>query len=358
MENNKSPSLLAWLRRMLFGRQTRRPARAVASAPRAAMRTAAHPKKHRKHAHAAHRGAVHPKKRFASAKVKHAKRHAKQHGASDESADHLAIPAPENDATDASMRDEIVQAPTPHKEAPIEQGALAALLQEEGWMQKAKAKPVETVYEKPSIWHMTMGDLARTYMPTFFRFKKRATPSIGPVPKNADKTTLLSAASTEEQATDAMQQSTDAEAAREVQLAEQDQAPASAKDAKGKKRKARGRKESDVSQNLPPPPPVSAPTVPSPTPPALLSVHTSLQTGTGLKAFVAAVKNLGLGHERMLFIQSLSTMLDAGLPLLDSLKTLVAESRSRRMKKVVGTIVTDIENGKPFWRAMEDQRLF
>ena len=74
--------------------------------------------------------------------------------------------------------------------------------------------------------------------------------------------------------------------------------------------------------------------------------------------FLGAVKYLGLGKERQSVIQNLATMLNAGLPLIDSLKTLQMETRIRPMKKLLQRIVDLVENGSPLWRAMEDQHFF
>jgi type IV pilus assembly protein PilC len=65
-----------------------------------------------------------------------------------------------------------------------------------------------------------------------------------------------------------------------------------------------------------------------------------------------------MGKNRMAFIQNLSTMIGAGLTLVDALKTLEKEIRSRSMKKVIANISEAVENGSPLWRAMESQYLF
>jgi len=51
-------------------------------------------------------------------------------------------------------------------------------------------------------------------------------------------------------------------------------------------------------------------------------------------------------------------MLVAGLPLMDVLKTFLAETRSKPMRKMVNGIIADVENGSPLWRAMESRHLF
>ncbi len=79
---------------------------------------------------------------------------------------------------------------------------------------------------------------------------------------------------------------------------------------------------------------------------------------SGLAEFIGSIKYFGLGKERFSVIQNLATMLNAGLPLIDSLKTLAMETRVKPMKKLIGRIVELVENGSPLWRAMDDQHFF
>lgn len=78
----------------------------------------------------------------------------------------------------------------------------------------------------------------------------------------------------------------------------------------------------------------------------------------GLQQFFLAISHFGLGKERHIFVQSLATMLNAGLPLVDALRVLQKEAHSRAMRKIVLRITDAVENGSPLWRAMEDQQLF
>jgi len=78
----------------------------------------------------------------------------------------------------------------------------------------------------------------------------------------------------------------------------------------------------------------------------------------GFQSFLAAVGHFGLGKERMRFVQNLAMMLNAGLPLIDSLKTLQMETRAKPMRKVLQKILDSVENGSPLWRAMDEQSFF
>lgn len=78
-------------------------------------------------------------------------------------------------------------------------------------------------------------------------------------------------------------------------------------------------------------------------------------------AFSRSLRSLsvvGLGKERDLFVQNLAMMLSAGLPLLDALRTLQLEVRSRTIKRIIQRIADAVENGQPLWRSMEEQCLF
>ena len=47
----------------------------------------------------------------------------------------------------------------------------------------------------------------------------------------------------------------------------------------------------------------------------------------------------------MIFIKKLSTMVKAGLPVLDSLKMVESQTDQKALKKIVGTISKDLESG-------------
>lgn len=82
------------------------------------------------------------------------------------------------------------------------------------------------------------------------------------------------------------------------------------------------------------------------------------QSKKGFKAFLTSINYIGMGKERISFIQNMATMLNAGLPLVDALKTLTLETRNKPMRKLLGRIIDAVENGSPLWRAMEAQNFF
>lgn len=79
---------------------------------------------------------------------------------------------------------------------------------------------------------------------------------------------------------------------------------------------------------------------------------------SSVSAFFQTLNYLGMGKYRHMFIQSIATMLGAGLPLLDSLRAFGAEVRSKAVKKMVEKIIVSVENGAPLWRAMDETYFF
>lgn len=75
-------------------------------------------------------------------------------------------------------------------------------------------------------------------------------------------------------------------------------------------------------------------------------------------AFLARLSTIGLTKEREAFVQNLAMLLNAGLPVVDSLKTLELETRTKPMRKLIAAMVANVESGSPLWRAMEDRHLF
>lgn len=78
----------------------------------------------------------------------------------------------------------------------------------------------------------------------------------------------------------------------------------------------------------------------------------------GFQKFMASVGHFGMGKDRMQFIENLATMLNAGLPLIDALRTLGMETRNKGFRKIIVRITETVENGTPLWRAMDAEDLF
>lgn len=70
------------------------------------------------------------------------------------------------------------------------------------------------------------------------------------------------------------------------------------------------------------------------------------------------LRHVGMGKERFQIIQNLATMLNAGLPLIDSLRTLQMETHNRQARALIQRIVDRVESGSPLWRAMQMEHFF
>jgi len=76
------------------------------------------------------------------------------------------------------------------------------------------------------------------------------------------------------------------------------------------------------------------------------------------KRMSLAIANLGLGKFRSPFIQNLAMMLGAGLHVNDALAALEREAKKGPMRKLVGKVRTDVDNGLALWRAMDGRGYF
>lgn len=90
----------------------------------------------------------------------------------------------------------------------------------------------------------------------------------------------------------------------------------------------------------------------------LTAQDSQLKTQGPRSSFLAHLSHLGLGKEREPFVQNLATLLLAGLPLVDSLKTLQLEARGKSMRNLVRRLTEQVESGTPLWRAMESEHFF
>ena len=77
-----------------------------------------------------------------------------------------------------------------------------------------------------------------------------------------------------------------------------------------------------------------------------------------IAVFLTSINYIGMGKEQMMFTQNLATLLNAGLPLVESLRTLHMEAKNKTMKKIVQRIVDAVESGSTLWSAMDEQHLF
>lgn len=68
--------------------------------------------------------------------------------------------------------------------------------------------------------------------------------------------------------------------------------------------------------------------------------------------FIGKFKNRITTKDRVLFARQLSTLLNAGLPLVQSLRTVASQAPNKGMQVVVNQIISDIEAGQSFSKAL------
>lgn len=56
--------------------------------------------------------------------------------------------------------------------------------------------------------------------------------------------------------------------------------------------------------------------------------------------------------EILLFTRHLATMIKAGIPIAESLKTLSDQTKSKEFKKVINTVLADVDNGQPLAKSL------
>ncbi len=71
-----------------------------------------------------------------------------------------------------------------------------------------------------------------------------------------------------------------------------------------------------------------------------------------------SIRHFGMGKQRFEIIQNLATMLTAGLPLVDSLRTLQLETKNRPGRALLKRITDRVESGIPLWRSMQEEHFF
>lgn len=80
---------------------------------------------------------------------------------------------------------------------------------------------------------------------------------------------------------------------------------------------------------------------------ALLEIHVKESSGFTL------FKNRIATKEKVIFSRQLSTLINAGLPLVQSLRSVLNQTKSRALQAVLTQVITDVEAGKTFSAALE-----
>ena len=81
---------------------------------------------------------------------------------------------------------------------------------------------------------------------------------------------------------------------------------------------------------------------------APLEVTVKNADGSGFKKFFNKVKT----KDRVIFARQLSTLINAGLPLVQSLRSVLAQTKSKPLQVVINSIIADVESGKPMSEAI------
>ena len=79
---------------------------------------------------------------------------------------------------------------------------------------------------------------------------------------------------------------------------------------------------------------------------------------SGLQRFLDGLGSIGLGKERTNFIENLAILLNSGLSVIDALKTIQTELRTKAMKKVAAQVIGEVESGIALWQAMDNRNFF
>lgn len=67
---------------------------------------------------------------------------------------------------------------------------------------------------------------------------------------------------------------------------------------------------------------------------------------------------VGLGQEKEYFLENITAMLAAGVPVIPATRAVGAELKSKRMQKIVETFCTDVEAGASLSLALENTKIF
>jgi type IV pilus assembly protein PilC len=69
---------------------------------------------------------------------------------------------------------------------------------------------------------------------------------------------------------------------------------------------------------------------------------------TGLKKFINRIK----AKDKILFSRQLSTLINAGLPLVQSLRSVQNQTENKAFKLIIGQVITEVESGTAFSKAL------
>jgi type IV pilus assembly protein PilC len=75
-------------------------------------------------------------------------------------------------------------------------------------------------------------------------------------------------------------------------------------------------------------------------------------TGSGIFSIFDSLTHRVSAKDKVLFSRQLSTLIDAGLPIIQSLSSVANQTDNKELKIIIGQIITDVEGGSSFSKAL------
>ena len=69
-------------------------------------------------------------------------------------------------------------------------------------------------------------------------------------------------------------------------------------------------------------------------------------------------ERLTMGRDKEYFLENLSMLIASGISIFDALNSIESDVNSKKMKKLIKQIRSDINEGYPLWRALDRSRIF
>ncbi|MBP9864400.1 type II secretion system F family protein [Patescibacteria group bacterium] len=79
---------------------------------------------------------------------------------------------------------------------------------------------------------------------------------------------------------------------------------------------------------------------------------------SGYQSFKEFFERIGLGDERDLFLENLSSLLASGIPIIDAISSVNEEVQSKRLRNIIHRLSEDIESGRSLSTSLERTGLF
>ncbi|MFH1855054.1 MAG: type II secretion system F family protein [bacterium] len=80
-------------------------------------------------------------------------------------------------------------------------------------------------------------------------------------------------------------------------------------------------------------------------------------TGAKIRGQKASFSHIGMGQDRVYFIENLAMLLSSGMSIITALNSIEAGVKSRGMKNIIKELKSEVNEGIPVWRAIDNTRL-